>query len=222
MDIQIRFFSTMTLALLTLLFMQSCKSSPEKNIERGEPILVVEGIQYDEGSQSFSLTLRVDSTGDAAITYYLYDGDSLIMQNTDGYFTGISPLEEGYNVRAHVEWNDTTIVIPSIRVLGFVIQQETIEKLSDKEIQNLINIRDNEVLERHLAQQVELTILDSQIKPSLMHDVLLQLENKVWDSVTVSDVKFDKNNLITAITLKPVEHVEPISNDDEEMVIDEY
>ncbi len=222
MDIQIRFFSTMTLALLTLLFMQSCKSSPEKNIERGEPILVVEGIQYDEGSQSFSLTLRVDSTGDAAITYYLYDGDSLIMQNTDGYFTGISPLEEGYNVRAHVEWNDTTIVIPSIRVLGFVIQQETIEKLSDKEIQNLINIRDNEVLERHLAQQVELTILDSQIKPSLMHDVLLQLENKVWDSVTVSDVKFDKNNLITAITLKPVEHVEPISDDDEEMVIDEY
>ena len=222
MDIQIRFFSTMTLALLTLLFMQSCKSSPEKNIERGEPILVVEGIQYDEGSQSFSLTLRVDSTGDAAITYYLYDGDSLIMQNTDGYFTGISPLEEGYNVRAHVEWNDTTIVIPSIRVLGFVIQQETIEKLSDKEIQNLINTRDNEVLERHLAQQVELTILDSQIKPSLMHDVLLQLENKVWDSVTVSDVKFDKNNLITAITLKPVEHVEPISDDDEEMVIDEY
>ena len=73
-----------------------------------------------------------------------------------------------------------------------------------------------------MAQQVKLTILDSKIKPLLIHDVLLQLENKVWDSVTVSDVEYDENNFIVAITLKPVEHVEPISEDDEEIIVDEY
>lgn len=222
MEMHIRFFTMAMGALLTLFSMQSCNSSTDKSSERGEPqLVVVEGPQYDKDSQSFSLALRVDSADDATVTYFLYDGDSLLVQNADGRFTGIAPLEEGYNVQAKVEWSDTTMLTPLLKVMGF-IYKEPIEKLSVQQIQGLINKRNKETLEKHMAQQVQLTILDSKIKPLLIHDVLLQLENKVWDSVTVSDVEYDENNFIVAITLKPVEHVEPISEDDEEIIVDEY
>ena len=81
---------------------------------------------------------------------------------------------------------------------------------------------DSNALEAHMAQQVKLTVLNSKIKPSLIHDVLLQIKNKVWDSVTVTEVEYDDNNYIVAITLKPVEHVVPVSEDDEEIIVDEY
>ena len=208
-------------ALLTLLYMQGCSSSPNKTDDRGEPVLVVEDPQYDEDTKTFSLTVRVDSTEGADITYYLYDGDSLLMENSDGLFSAIAPLEEGYNVQAKVVWSDTTIVIPAIRVQGFVVQKK-IEKLPEKELQNLINKMDGNVLETHMAQQVKLTILNSKIKPLLIHDVLLQIKNRVWDSVTVTEVEYDENNYIVAITLNPVEHIVPVSEDDEEIIVDEY
>ena len=81
---------------------------------------------------------------------------------------------------------------------------------------------DSNALEAHMALQVKLTVLNSKIRPSLIHDVLLQIKNKVWDSVTVTEVEYDDNNYIVAITLKPVEHVVPVSEDDEEIIVDEY
>lgn len=208
-------------ALLALLFIQGCSSTTNKTSKRGEPVLVVEDPIYDESTNTFSLTLRVDSTEDANITYCLLDGDSLLKENSDGHFTAIAPLEEGYNVQARVEWSDTTVVIPAIRVLGFVVKKK-IEKLSATELQTLINKRDSETLEAHLAQQLKLTVLNSKVKPTIIHDVLLQLDNKVWDSVKVAEVEYDDDNYIVAITLKPVEHVEPVSEDDEDIIVDEY
>lgn len=220
---KINIFSIAMGALFTLLSMQGCNSSTEKSPERGEPqLVVVEGPQYDKDSQSFSLTLRVDSADDATVTYFLYDGDSLLMQNAEGRFTAIAPLEEGYNVQAKVEWSDTTIVTPSLLVMGFVIQTEPIEKLSEQQIQLLFNKMDEETLEKHMAQQVQLKILDSKSESLLMHDVIWRLKHKEWISVTVSEVEYDKYNFIVAITLKPVEHIEPVSDIDEEFLKDEF
>ena len=73
-----------------------------------------------------------------------------------------------------------------------------------------------------MAQQLKLTVLKSKVKPTIIHDVLLQLDNKVWDSVKVAEVEYDDDNYIVAITLKPVEHVEPVSEDDEDIIVDEY
>lgn len=221
MDRHIKILFTAVCVLLACCFLQGCSSSPEKANKRCEPLLVADEPQYDESTNTFSLTVRVDSTEDADITYYLYDGDSLLMENSDGYFSAIAPLEEGYNVQAKVVWSDTTVVIPAVKVMGFIILKK-IEKLPEKELQNLINKMDSNALEAHMAQQVKLTVLDSKIKPSLIHAVLLQIKNKVWDSVTVTEVEYNDNNYIVAITLKPVEHIVPVSEDDEEIIVDEY
>ena len=216
-----RVLSLMVLtAAATSALMISCKPPSEPvsetpSTERGEPVLMVGDPIFDESSQTFSLTLSTDSAADATVTYLLLDGDSLLMQGVDGHFTGIAPLEEGYNVQARVEWSDTAVVTPAIRVLGFIIPREPVEKLSLQELQRLINTRDNETMEKYLAQRVKLTILDSQMKPTLLHDVFLYLEHNVWESVSVSDVTYDDNNLITAIILKPIEHIEPITDDDD-------
>lgn len=221
MSIHFKPILIMAVVLFVFNFMQSCKPKPSENVEsnlteRGEPVLLIDNPIFDESSQSFSLTLYADSTSGAVVTFFLFDGDSLIMQSSDGLFKSISPLEEGYNVQARVEWDDTTIITPVIHVVGFVVPREPVEKLSAEELQNLIIAREKTVIETHLAQRVKLTVHDCQENPSLLHDVFLYLENKVWDSVNVVDVTYDENNLIIGITLKAVVKTVPQPDDDDE------
>lgn len=224
----IYFLSITVLTVCTIGIALSCKQTPVASISnsatgRGEPTLVTEKLEFDEANQTFTLTLRADSTDGATVTYYLLDGDSLLMQNSNGLFKGIAPLEEGYNVQARIEWEDTTIVTPTIHVLGFIIPREPVEKLSADALQRLLNANEKTEIEAYLAQDMKLTVVDSQMKPSLLHDVFLYLENNVWESVTVTQINYDDYNYITAITIKPVEHIEPMTeNDGTDEFYDEY
>ena len=224
----IYFLSITALTVITVGIVYSCKQTPATSISnsttgRGEPTLVTAPPEFDEANQTFTLTLRADSTKGATVTYYLLDGDSLLMQNNDGLFKGVAPLEEGYNVRARVEWEDTTIVTPTVHVLGFIIPREAVEKLSADNLQRLLNEINRDEVNAHIAQDMKLTVVGSQMKPSLLHDVFLYLENKVWESVAVTQVNYDDYNFITSITLKPVEHIEPIvENDGTDEFYDEY
>jgi len=213
----------LTFALLSFLYgcnNNSATTPTPDSTGRGEPLLIVDAPSYEEYSKTFSLAIMADSTEGATVTYFLLDGDSLIAQSTDGSFKGISPMEEGYNVQARVAWEDTTIITPIVHVLGFVIPREPVEKLSNKELQQLINSKDEETLNLHLTQNVKLTVSDSQVKVTLLHDVFLRLENNVWDSVTVQDIAYDENNLITSITLKAKEREQQTDNSEE--FYDEY
>lgn len=194
-------------SVVALTLFVNCKpssASGDGGNDRGKPVLYADTPEYDENTKSFSLTLHADSIADAEVTYYLLDGDSLLMQNNDGHFTGIAPLEEGYNVKAAVAWNDTTYVTPIIHVVGFVVPREPVEKLSVEEVTRLINQKDKETMEKHLAQGITLTVVESERKPALLNEVYLYLDSKIWKSVEVKDVKCDDNNLITSITLKPI------------------
>jgi len=198
--------------VVTLFMFVNCKQSPTSGNggkKRGKPVLYAGTPKYDESTKSFSLTLHADSTVDAEVTYYLLDGDSLLMQSNDGHFTGIAPLEEGYNVKATIAWSDTTYVTPIIHVGDFCVSRESVEILSKDEVTRLINQKDKRTMEKHVAQGITLKILESELKPALLNEVYLFLDSKTWKSVEVMDVEYDDNNLITSITLKPVgEHKE--------------
>ena len=219
--------SIMAMAVFTVGLTQSCKQAPTASTSsstgRGKPILVTDTLELDEANQTFTLKLRTDSTEGATVTYYLFDGDSLLMQNSNGHFSGIVPSEEGYKVQARVEWEDTTIITPDFHVLGFVIPREPVEKLSADILQRLLNEMDRDEVNVHIAQDLKLTVVGSQMKPSLLHDVFLYLENNLWESVTVTQVNYDDYNFITSITLKPVEHIEPmVENDGTDEFYDDF
>lgn len=207
-----------------------CKQSPSTEVSndgnsRGEPTLVCDAPVFDETSQTFSLTIHADSTAGAEVTYCLLDGDSILMACSDGLFTGIAPLEEGYNVLARAVWTDTTITTPKTHVVGFIIPREPIEKLETTELQRLINNKDAETIKNHLSQSIKLITVSGKRKPELLNDVFTFLGMGVWENVAVTDVTYDENNYITTITLKPTEQQDLTTEDvgdDANMFYDEY
>lgn len=207
----------------------SCKQ-PSSGFEadsnsRGEPQLSADRPEYDKDSRTFSLTLHTDSTAEANVTFYLLDGDSILMETNDGHFQGIAPLEEGYNVKAKVEWSDTTIFTTAIHVTGFIIPREPVEKLSKDDLKRLFDAKDKASIEIYLAQGVKLLVKESKMKPALVNEILLYLDNHVWKSLEVTAIEYDEYNYITSITLKPIgEKVESVADDkdDTNEFFDEY
>ena len=206
---------------VSLLLLQSCN---ERNVEissppvpAGEPVLTCGVPEYDEGSQTFSLLLTSDSTGEATVTFQLVDGDSIIMQSTDGVFSGIAPLDDGYNVVMTVERDDTTIVRTN-HVQGFVVPRPPVEKMTMEELQRLINAKDASLkrgINEHLALSPKLTASSSRLNPKSLREVIRLIEYEDWKSVVVTSVEYDENNLISSITLHPVGEIIPPDNDEE-------
>lgn len=227
-----KFFIKVLLLLIIIVaissLVSSCKQSAtvsESENGRGEPQLITERPEYNKDSKTFSLALHTDSTSEANVTFYLLDGDSILMEAIDGIFKGIPPLEEGYNVKAKVEWNDTTIVTPAIHVTGFVIPRDSVEKLSKEDLKRLFDAKDKVSIESYLAQDVKLVVKESKLKPALINEVLLYMESHVWKSIEVTDIEYDDYNYIISITMKPIgEKVESIAEDDDESTdfYDEY
>ena len=194
------------LALLT-----SCVSTT-KETQRGTPTLLPESPEavYVEASQTFDLDLSADSCEGAKVTFYLLDGETVVMQNETGHFTGIAPLEEGYNVYLSAEWEDTTIVTPTKHVFGFVIPREPVEPMTKEEFQALIKAKDSSIKRgdnEHLAQAVMVTTLESKYPVTTLLEAIEKLEQGLWTTVEVTKVEYDENNLITSVTLKPSEKV---------------
>lgn len=197
----------------------SCnKANPgNEGSDRGNPLIVVDTLIYDAESQTFSLQLHTDSIADAEVKYFLFDGDSLLQESTDGLFNGILPLEEGYNVQAQVVWSDTTIVTPVTHLVNFIVPREPVEKISPKDLQALINAQDRSLRfgdNEHLIQGVDVRMDDGQ--ELSLQDVFTYLSNKVWLSVQVTDLTYDENNLVTAIVLKPTVAPVPKEEDDDD------
>lgn len=209
-------FLLITSVVFVLLSCNKANSGNEGN-DCGNPLIVVDTLTYDAESQTFSLQLHTDSIADAEVKYFLFDGDSLLQESTDGRFNGILPLEEGYNVQAQVVWSDTTIVTPIIHLVNFIVPREPVEKISQKDLQILINAQDHSLRfgdNEHLIQGVDVKMNDGQ--DVSFQDVFLNLDNKVWLSVQVTDIKYDENNLVTAIVLKPIVALVPNDEDDDD------
>ena len=212
------------MAFAMLLLSQSCDEKkgniPTPSAQRGEPVLICEEPVYDEDSQTFSLTLVSDSTGGAKVTYQLVDGDIILMQGTDGFFSGIAPLDDGYDVVMTVEWEDTTIVRTS-HVQGFIAPRPPVEKMTEKELEQLINAKDASLkrgTNEHLALSPKLKVTDSKQdpKPKMLREVIRLIEYEDWASVVVTSVEYDEKNLITSITLHPVGEKIPSVDEEEE------
>ena len=221
----------LTTAVVAMLGLsQGCKQSPGtetggESDSRGVPTIVCDTPVFDEKSQTFSLTIHADSTARAEVTYFLLDGDSILMQCNNGYFSDTAPLEEGYNVQARAVWTDTTIITPKTHVVGFIIPREPIEKLAAAELQRLINAKNAETIKNYRSQSIKLSTVGGKRKPELLNDVFTFLGMGVWESVTVTDVTYDENNFITSITLKPTEQQDLTTaegDEDADMFYDEY
>ena len=222
MKTNIYFCVLVTMIVSSVWLIQSCREKTGDNgpvVQRGNPVLRCDTPIYDESTQTFSLTIHADSIGGASVSYELLDGDSVIVSTEDGQFTGILPFEEGYNVRMLAQWEDTTIE-RVIHVMDFVIPREPVEKMSAKELEQLINNCDKSLRRsknEHLSQGVKLVVNGSKIvPPQMIPDVITLIENKVWQRVEVTTVEYDDNNLIRLVKLKPIG--EEVEMDDDEDV----
>lgn len=175
--------------------------------EHGTPTLCCEAPVYDDVTQTFSLIVMSDSTSGASLTFALIKGDSVIMESNDGQFCGIPVFEEGYRVRMEAKWKDTTVV-RTAHVTNFVVPCDSVEKMSAAELEQLINSCDRSIRRasnKHLIQGVRLVVNDCRmVTPQMLPDVITFIENEVWQSVEVIDLKYDDNNLITSVTLRPI------------------
>lgn len=193
-------------------------SSPNPHPHPGEIIATPDEPVYDKVSGSFTLMVHADSVDDATMTYMLFDGDSLIMQNETGEFTGIPSLEEGYNVQARAEWSDTTMTSPLIHVNGF-IYHEPVEKMNKDELQRRINAKDDSLKlnkDPHIVQGVKIKMTNATLEASTLLEVIQNIENGFWPSVKVKTVTYNDDNRITAIVLQPTQENPPSLPDDED------
>jgi len=201
----------------TLLGLSACTDEKKKFERPSELVLMHEEPVYNEVTQTFSLTLLSDSTEGAKLTYYLLDGDSILMQNETGVFNGIAPLDEGYNIRLQAEWTDTTLFAFD-HIFGFILPREPVEPMSKDELQHLINAKDKSIKvcdNEHLSQGVSVKTIESQYPVTTLLETIERIEQGIWTSVEVKEVSYDENNLITDITLKPKEVI-PDPEEEEE------
>lgn len=191
----------------------SCKEA----IRHGQPTIHFDEPVFDEVSQTFSITLSADSVTDARVTFFLLDGEEILMQNETGEFSEIAPLDEGYNVQLSAEWPDTTIVTLPEHVFGFIIPKAPVTPMSKEELEQLINAKDVTIKRgenEYLAQAVSVKIVGNQSAVATLFEAIEKLEQRLWTSAKISDVTYDENNLIIEVTLKPTEKV--INEDDYE------
>ena len=221
MKTELRLLTIAATTLLTAVLFSGCRekaSRSEQVMQRGEPVLSNDIPVYDKTTQTYSLTVHADSIGDATVSYALLDGDSVIMKSEDGQFSGITPFEEGYNVRLSAQWEDTTIE-RTIHVMDFVVPREPVEKMTKDELELLINACDKNLRRSkndHLAQGVKLVVEGTKLSPpQILPDVITYIENGVWQKVDVIKVEYDDNNLINSVTLKPIGEVVDIDEDED-------
>lgn len=214
----------MIMVVGALFTMQGCKDQAKKNsesVQRGNPELRCDKPVEDKVNHTFTLALSADSTADASVVFYLIDcGDTLMMESGQSVtFSGIAPLDDGYDVAMRVEWPDT-VVMKNRHVTGFILTPEPVDSLSAKELQELINAQDKSIKcgsNEHLSQSVKIIVNDALRTPKKLSEVIDCISFKEWKSVIVTDVGYDENNLIISVTLKPVgEKPLPESDDDED------
>ena len=94
--------------VLTLICLGSCQNCKKTVIVIGNPTLQWSIPEIDSTSHTFKFTLMSDSTEGAEVFFELIDCDSVIMEGkgTTVSFTGINPLDEGYDVTMRVKWPD--------------------------------------------------------------------------------------------------------------------
>jgi len=221
MKTTLRLLTIAVSALIAAGLFSGCReksAGSEQVMQRGDPVLKNDTPVYDETTHTFSLTVHADSIGDATVSYALLDGDSIIMKSDDGKFSGIIPFEEGYNVRLSVQWEDTTIE-RIIHVMDFIVPHEPVEKMTEDELELLINACDKDLRRSkndHLAQGVKLVVEDTKMTPpQMLPDVITYIENGVWQKVEVTKVEYDDNNLINSVTLKPIGEVVDVDEDED-------
>jgi len=173
---------------------------------------------FDEATKTFTLQLSADSVADARLSFRLYDGDSLVMENVDGLFQGIAPMDEGYFAELQVEWEDTTVLTPQLHVSNFVVPREPVEKLEKEELQLLVNQKKVRLgADPHFSQDVKVSVVESQYSLSSLAEVTQYLDLDIWTSVEVVDITYDDNNIITSFVLKPIGEMPPVTDDDEDL-----
>lgn len=200
------FVLTISMVIGLLMTMVGCNGNEHSDgtDQRGNPSIVVDSLVYDADSKTFSLSVHADSAAEAEITYYFFDGDSLLQTNTEGVFRGITPLMEGYDVQAQVVWKDTTVMTPLTHISNFIVPSKPVEKITKQALQTLINTQDKSLRlaeNEQLSQSVHITTQDGDIVT--MQDIFLYLNNKVWSSVEVVTINYNENNQVTDITIRP-------------------
>lgn len=202
--------------------LSACKGKGGEDAEagkRGEPVLTHEIPVYDETTGTFSLVLKADSVEGASLLYYLIDGDSVIMKNDNGKFSGIQPLDDGYDVKLEVCWEDT-VIERRFHILDFVVPAAPVEKIAPEELAKLINSKDKskrESIDKYLSQGVIFNVTDSKMQPQMLSDAITLIDTGLWKSVEVVKLQYNDKNLITEITVRPIgEQAAEIDTEDED------
>ncbi len=220
MKLTVRLISiSLSLILAFALFTNCSGNTGSVDENRCEPVLTCEDPVFDETTQTFSLTVKADSVEGATLVFSLVRGDSVLIRNEGGKFDGIAPFDEGYDVKLEAQWPDTTIE-RICHIMDFMVPTAPVEKISPEDFAKLINDKDESLqlgTNEHIAQGVSFHVVDSKMQPQMLPDVIVLIENGVWQAVEVVNLEYNKYNLITDVTVRPVgEQADIIDEEDED------
>lgn len=220
MRLTIRLISIFLSLILICALLTNCSGKAESRDEkRGEPVLTCEDPVFDEATRTFSLIVRADSVDGATLVFSLVRGDSVLIKNEEGKFDGIAPFDEGYDVKLEAQWPDT-IIERICHIMDFMVPTAPVEKISPEDLAKLINAKDESLqlgTNEHIAQGVTFHVVDSKMQPQMLPDAILLIENGVWKAVEVVNLEYNKYNLITDVTVRPVgEQADFIDEEDED------
>lgn len=199
---------------VTILVLSACdgkKSPPEPSqpVETFSPVLRCETPAEDSITHTFTLRVSADSTAGATAVFHLLDGVDTLMskEGQDATFSGVMPLDEGYNVIMEVRHADS-IFMRKCHVAGFVLKRQPVKAMTAEELEELINAKDKTIALKtnpRLAPTVVLTYEGNVLnRPQKLSEVIDCIEWGEWKSVKVKHVGHDDNNLVDSITLTPV------------------
>lgn len=132
--------------------------------------------------------------------------ETIIMSNSDGKFTGIIPTPSGtYRFRVRVK--DTNQTSEPQIVTGFVERPKiTITPMSKDELEKKINQGEASLERVKISPTVRVNYTNKREEDSFksLQDVENQFMYGQWSSVRVVSVEYNKENIITAISLEIV------------------
>lgn len=196
--------------------MQTNEETTETSEELNFEFPTIEAAELQFNGKTYSIEVAARNLPKSKKYYYVclnHFGEKKVLQKSkDGHFSDIPYCEEDgacYDFAIMDASADTLLCTP-IPVTGFIRQASVSNKMTEQELQALIDNRDSSLNgageNDYLAPDYTLIIKglpsDAVNTPTILAEVTEKLDMEVWQKVNVIALEYDEMNRIKTIILK--------------------
>ena len=191
------------------------EDSTSIDVSNQPPILSLTNLVYKDDS-GYEFTIKVIFPPQESYKVLLLDAfeDKIIQESDNGIFEAIpySKNHDGYRV-ALVAESDENKFISITPITGFVKQVKVEKKMTIDMAQELLDKRDNSLLgageNDYISPTLKLDFIglssDAINIPTKLADVIIKLDDELWQSATITKLEYDDKNRICRMTIKVIE-----------------